>query len=136
MNCPNCGYPNCFDGVSYKGIYTQGKPCSHCKTFAPDVRSCDEWNEFDNVGPSIKQALKSDKETSIVFNDELKDIYSAFNDTYLKLDKFSTQLEAVYLKDKKEASIDNLSDERVNISYSILKRIKTIMSEMKSENIL
>lgn len=31
--CPNCGYPDCFNGKSYKGIYTVGEACSNCGFF-------------------------------------------------------------------------------------------------------
>lgn len=50
--CPGCGYPDTKDGKHYKGIYTRGEMCPHCKqTFShpdnypkplepPDLEQC------------------------------------------------------------------------------------------------
>ena len=29
-NCPGCGYPCCFNGEKYFGIYIAGHPCDNC----------------------------------------------------------------------------------------------------------
>ena len=30
-SCPNCGFPDTHDGWHYKGVYTFGDPCPHCR---------------------------------------------------------------------------------------------------------
>ncbi len=41
--CPNCGYPDTFDGEHYKGLYVKGQKCDHCGFQDPSVMLFDTF---------------------------------------------------------------------------------------------
>ena len=48
-NCPKCGYPNCFNGDQYFGIYIVGRPCGKCGYVDKKARKEIAWREAESA---------------------------------------------------------------------------------------
>jgi hypothetical protein len=63
-NCPRCGYPTCFNGDKYYGIYIVGKPCGKCKY-------------VDEKAKREKEEREAERQSQIKWNRENRPVFKS-----------------------------------------------------------